>query len=335
MNTNRYFASQFFRDAALLFAMLSAVLFAQEKPAQAPPRVRMPIFAVAAHASNPILVPHENTWQGESVGSPAAIVKDDTLFLLYEGEERAGFGIWRSTGRIGLAFSTDGVNFTRALQPLLLPTLDLETPGGCKEPRIIFSDGTYYMTYSAYDGKTMRLVLATSSNLRHWKKHGLVLPDTGATACGAIFAEKINGRFVMYYGKYGDIRVAYSNDLRHWFPQADPVLRPRPGKFDGEALSPGPPPVLIDSTIVLLYNATAASGREACGLARFAMDDPVTPLARSENPLYTPSQPEPRKEKPFTLSGLVWYRGQYELFYSGPSAAISRLQGKLLYEENR
>lgn len=336
MKTNRYFARKLFRLPAWLAAFFAPVLLGQEKPVQTHSRTRMPIFAFEAHASNPILVPQGNSWQSEGVIAPAAIVKADTLFLLYEGEEGAGFGVGRSTGRIGLAFSTDGVSFTRAPQPLLIPTLDVETPGGCRNPRVVFSGGTYYMTYSAYDGQTMRLALATSSDLRRWKKRGLILPDTGATSGGAIFSEKINGRFIMYYGKHGDIRVAYSNDLSHWFPQTEPVLQPRPGKFDGEALWPGPPPILVDSAIVFLYNARDASGRHACGLALFSKDDPVTVLARAESPLFPPPQQfEAGELRPLAVSGLVWFLGQYELFYSGPRAAIALAKGRLLYEEKR
>ena len=31
------------------------------------------------------------------------------------------------------------------------------------------------MTYTAYDGKTARMSIASSKDLIHWKKHGLIL----------------------------------------------------------------------------------------------------------------------------------------------------------------
>lgn len=263
----------------------------------------------------------------------AALVKEDTLFLLYTAEDQTRFGIWNGASRIGLAFSTDGRNFTRMSEPVLTPTLDVETPGGCRDPRVVVADNVYYMTYSAFDAKTARVALATSSDLRHWKKHGLIFPDTGATSAGAIFPHKINGRYVMYYAKQ-DIRIAYSNDLLHWFPQDNPVLRPRYGRFDSEALAPGPPPVMIDSTLVLIYNAEDVNGNRSCGLARFSMDNPTEVLARLESPLFAPAQTEDQKKR-FVTSGLAWFRGQYELFYGGPATAISRARGKLLFAERK
>ncbi len=295
------------------------------------PRIRLPIFAFEPHAANPILSSQGSTWEAQAVTNAAALVKHDTLFLLYTAEDQIRFGTWNGTARIGLAFSTDGVNFTRAAEPVLQPTLDVETPGGCRDPRVIFADNVYYMTYSAFDFKTPRLALATSSNLREWKKHGLLLPDTGATKAGAMFPQKVNGRYVMYYGKQEEVRIAYSNDLVHWFPQAEPVLRPRYGKFDSEALEPGPPPVIIDSTIVLLYNARDLNGRSACGLVRFSLDNPTTVLARLDSPLFTPLSTSVK----FEASGLIWFRGQYELFYNWTATTLGKAGGKLLYTESK
>ncbi|NUO80695.1 hypothetical protein HUU05_11495, partial [candidate division KSB1 bacterium] len=118
------------------------------------------------------------------------------------------------------------------------------------------------------------------------------------------------------------------------FPQDAPVLQPRYGKFDSEALAPGPPPVMIDSTLVLLYNAEDMNGNRSCGLARFAMENPTEVLARLESPLFAPAQTEDQK-KSFITSGLVWFRSQYELFYGGPATAISRARGKLLFVESK
>jgi predicted GH43/DUF377 family glycosyl hydrolase len=47
---------------------------------------------------------------------------------------------------------------------------------GVEDPRIVQSkEGEYIMTYTAYDGKTARMSIASSKDLIHWKKHGLIL----------------------------------------------------------------------------------------------------------------------------------------------------------------
>jgi len=45
--------------------------------------------------------------------------------------------------------------------------------GGCEDPRVVEdSAGTYYMTYTAFDGTLARLMVASSLDLLHWTKHG-------------------------------------------------------------------------------------------------------------------------------------------------------------------
>lgn len=48
---------------------------------------------------------------------------------------------------------------------------------GCEDPRIVKIDGIYFMTYTAYDGTTARLSLATSNDLKIWQKHGNILKN--------------------------------------------------------------------------------------------------------------------------------------------------------------
>src|SRR5580765_1589235 len=129
---------------------------------------------------NPILTPDSTSvfldpilnrevhWEAKDVFNPAAIVRNDTVFLLYRAEDK--IGKFAGTSRIGLAWSTDGLHFTRQPSPVLYPDNDslqkYEWEGGCEDPRIVeSSNGTYYLTYTAYDGDKARLMIATSADL--------------------------------------------------------------------------------------------------------------------------------------------------------------------------
>ena len=63
----------------------------------------------------------------------------------------------------------------------------------------------------------------------------------------------------MYWGE-GTIHLATSPDLIHWQPVEDAsgkaidVLATRPGHFDSGFPEAGPPPVLTDKGIVVVYN---------------------------------------------------------------------------------
>ncbi len=232
-------------------------------------------------------------WEEKDVFNPAAVVRNDSVFLLYRAQDNIGKPA--GTSRIGLAYSTDGAHFTKMPAPVLYPDNDAykkyEWEGGCEDPRVVQdSSGTYYMTYTAFDGKQARLFIATSTDLLHWKKYGCVFANaykgkymnvwskSGSIVSvykdGKITAVKINGKYWMYWGdKY--IWAATSDDLINWQPverdatdtaksdmpfygvdvtRLKPVIKPRNGKFDSDLVESGPPAMLTADGIVLLYN---------------------------------------------------------------------------------
>ncbi len=251
---------------------------------------------------NPVLEPDGSTefycpvrhetvnWEQKDLFNPASVVKDDTLFILYRAEDTVG--IYNGTSRIGLAYSLDGHNFSRRDKPVLFPSEDeykiYEWEGGCEDPRIVEdSNGTYYMTYTAYDGDKARLLIATSEDLRHWTKHGSVFHKAGNeyvnmwSKSGSIICNEDNGRLVavriddvywMYWGDT-DIFIATSENLIDWTPllvkaqtsnnknrlkgskSFQILFSPRKGMFDSDLVEPGPPAILTDEGILFIYNS--------------------------------------------------------------------------------
>lgn len=59
------------------------------------------------------------------------MVLNDTIFLFYRAQNES------KTSTVGLAWSTDGVNFTRLDRPIIAPTEEWEQIGGCEDPRIV------------------------------------------------------------------------------------------------------------------------------------------------------------------------------------------------------
>src|SRR5208337_358478 len=160
------------------------------------------------------------------------------IVMLYRAQDKGG------TSRLGYADSADGVHFTRRSEPVFSPEKDYEKDGGVEDPRLVRFGDTYYLTYTGYNKKDAQLCLATSLDLVHWERKGVILPaykgrwNVGWTKSGAIVTEKINGRYWMYY--LGDLSrdvhvmgVASSADLVHWSDVLDhPVLEARAGQFD-------------------------------------------------------------------------------------------------------
>ena len=243
---------------------------------------------------SPIISPTSSGPASAGAFNPAAIQQDGKTILLYREQDIAG------TSRIGYASSTKGIHFTISDQPVLTPETDYEKDGGVEDPRVLKIGSTYYMTYTGYNKKDAQLCLATSTDLVHWERKGILLPaykgnwNTGWTKSGAIVPEKINGKWWMYYlGTAPDKRdymgLASSDDLLHWTDATtQPVLPRRAGAFDSRVMEPGPPPLVTDAGILLIYNGADDNLVYTTAWALFDKKDPSRLLARAEAPFLRP-----------------------------------------------
>lgn len=321
---------------------------------------------------NPILEPVDSTyflcpvrdtlvgWELKDVFNPAAVVRDGKVYLLYRAEDTVGRHA--GTSRIGLAVSTDGLHFVRNPEPVFYPKEDafttFEWDGGCEDPRIVEDEnGMYYMTYTAYDGETARLLIASSGDLVNWKKHGSVFrqADGGKYTSlwtksgsivtklvnGKLVATRINGKYWMYFGDT-DIYAATSANLVDWIPLTtadksgfEPVFSPREGSFDSDLVEPGPPAMLTDKGILLLYNArnhgekgdpSLPSGTYAAGQILFDANDPVNVIARADENFFKPSQPYEitgQVNNVCFIEGLVYFKDKWFLYYGTADSKIA------------
>lgn len=339
-----------------------------------------------ADSVNPILLPDTSLqffcpvlkrpvqWAKKDVFNPAAIVRNDTVFLLFRAEDT--IGKYAGTSRIGLAYSTDGLHFSKFAAPVLFPDNDAfkkwEWEGGCEDPRVVEDEsGTYFMTYTAYDGNKARLLVASSKDLRSWTKHGPVFlhafngkyVDTWSKSGsiistyegGKIIARKINGKYWMYWGDV-NIWAATSDDLIHWepvlyaqgeqpqielrhnaaeIPEIKIVFGPRKNKFDSDLVEPGPPAMITDKGILLIYNSRnvpsigdTALQEGTYAVAQVLMDkkDPTKPISRMDTYFM-----RPEKEYETTgqvnhvcfAEGLVQYKGGWFLYYGTADSKIA------------
>lgn len=239
------------------------------------------------YEGNPIITPQGATWEAKDVFNPAAITDGESIYMFYRAEDSTGIGVWNGTSRIGLAESSDGIHFKRHENPILEPTEEYELPGGTEDPRIVKIEGTFYLTYTAYDGQTARLALASSADLLNWEKHGILFPDLEWSKSGAIVPQKINGRYWMYFGDT-NIWAAWSEDLINWTRIKEPVMEPREGMFDSRLIEPGPTPLITDDGILLLYNSADEDLVYRTGQALFDINDPTRLLKRSTNYFLAP-----------------------------------------------
>jgi beta-1,2-mannosidase len=262
-----------------------------------------PPFGAWTRASErPILSPQGEGFESAGVFNPTVVKKDGSFVMLYRAQDHHG------TSSLGYATSQDGIHFERHAAPVMTAQEPYEKGGGVEDPRLQKFGDLYYLTYTGYnnvDGVGPRhldaqLCLATSKDLIHWERKGVILPaykgkwNTNWTKSGAMVPERIHGKYWMYY--LGDARgpnpqmgIASSDDLLHWTDALDrPVLANRKAMFDARVVEPGPAPLITRDGIFLTYNGAGEDGLYATGWALFDKNDPTRVLARSDAPIFSP-----------------------------------------------
>ena len=274
---------------------------------------------------HPVISPQGDSWESVGTFNPAVIIHQGKFVVLYRAQDKNG------TSRLGYAESGDGIHFTRRVEPVLSPEADYEKDGGVEDPRLLKIGEIYYLTYTGYNKKDAQLCLATSKDLVHWERKGVILPaykghwNVGWTKSGAIVPEEIEGKYWMYFlgtsaDKTDQMGLAYSTDLLHWTEAAEtPVLPRRPGQFDSRVVEPGPPPIVTSRGIVLIYNAADDKLVYRTALAIFDRQDPRKVLFRSDKPIF---EPEEEWEKIGQVPNVVFVEGMVKkgnryLFYYG------------------
>lgn len=304
----------------------------------------------------------EAQWEPSDTFNPAAAVKDDKIYVLYRAEDHSGEGIGQRTSRIGIASSADGIAMKKNDAPVLYPGEDsqkeFEWHGGCEDPRVaVTADGTYLILYTQWNQKVPRLAAATSKDLLHWTKAGPVFQDAYngkffnmATKSASIVTKvvngkqvitKINGKYFMYWGEE-NVYAATSTDLINWEPliNADSTLKklasPREGFFDSQLTECGPPAVMTDRGIVLLYNGknNATGGDKnyttnayCAGQILFSATDPTKVLHRLDKPFLIPEASfEKSGQYPagtVFIEGLVYFKSKWFLYYGCADSRVA------------
>lgn len=293
-------------------------------------------------------------WMAAHTFNPASVVRNGRMVVLFRAEDNPNEAlIGYHTSRLGYAWSDDGEHFSLRPAPVLYPAEDsqerAEWPGGCEDPRLCEGpDGTYYVTYTQWNRKTWRLGVASSLDLIHWKKHGSPFAGTPyeqlKTKSAAIIqkieggrmkAARIGGKYWMVFGE-NEIHLATSSDLVHWSPVEQPsrkllvLMSPRRFRFDSGLPEVGPPPLVTEHGIVMLYNGknsdsdadrdpSIAAGAYSGGQALLDPRDPTRLLARTDRPFIQPELPWERsgqyKAGTTFLEGLSYFRGKLFLYY--------------------
>ncbi|MDB4924106.1 hypothetical protein [Mucilaginibacter sp.] len=118
-----------------------------------------------------ILTTTDLDFENDGVLNPAVVKEGDIVHLFYRAVRMGNYstiGHCKLDGPVNLA--------ERMVTPFLLPQFDYENHG-MEDPRIAKIGDTYYLSYIAFDGKDALGAVATSTDLQHFDKHGIIVPQ--------------------------------------------------------------------------------------------------------------------------------------------------------------
>jgi predicted GH43/DUF377 family glycosyl hydrolase len=266
---------------------------------------------------NPTLTPSNNDWESVAVFNPAAILDDNKVHLFYRAHGHDGISV------IGYAVSNDGINFDQRFDtPVYIPTEEFETSQivdkksvytsggngmGCEDPRVTMIDDKLYMIYAAFNGYEQARLAMTTLNYDdfkkqnwEWSKAHLMSPrptvwGTGNKS-GALFPEKINGKYVILHRIWPNISIDYVDDMDFsnedkWLEEKGKIP-PRQGMWDSAKIGAGAPPLKTKDGWLLIYQSVGKqdSGKYKIGAMLLDLEDPSKILYRSQHPVLEPNE---------------------------------------------
>ena len=145
---------------------------------------------------------------------------------------------------------------------------------------------------------------------------------------------KIKGKYWMYWGEHF-VNLAWSTNLYDWYPLLDKygelkkAMVTRPGKFDSDLTECGPPALITDKGILLMYNGKNANDEKAdpslpkgtysVGEVVFDIKNMEKIIFRTDTSLLKPSLPHEvtgQYKAGTTFSeGLVYFKKKWYVYY--------------------
>jgi len=261
---------------------------------EAPVSPHPPAGPLKRFEGNPVLRPiPEHRWESKYVFNAATIKIGRRVYMLYRahGED--------DVSRIGLAVSDDGFVFNRRLAyPIFEPGHESES-SGCEDPRVTLMDGCIYMTYTAYDGVTPQIALASidaddfvSYRWSRWRRHGLFRSGC-VNKDAAVFPERFGGKVSMLHRIEPDIWITFSDDLRFPWPDEDDRILARSGEgtaWDAKKIGAGAQPIKTEYGWLLITHGVDHHDVYRLGVMLVDLIDPSRLIYRSPNAILEPAQ---------------------------------------------
>lgn len=248
---------------------------------------------IKRYKNNPILTKDDIPYPVATVHNAGVVKHKDKYIMIFRSHKLNGRSI------LGKATSDDGFNFTVDKEPFMVP----EKEGvfkeyeeyGVEDPRIVFIDGEYLITYSAYSKHGVRVALAKTKDFTSVERFSLITEADYRNI--VIFPEKFDGLYARLDRPHSEISpwaiwISYSPDLRYW-GESKLIMKPLQYHWDEMKIGPGATPIKTPRGWLNIYHGvfpTMDGSVYRLGVALHDLKDPSKIIAVGDDWILQPEE---------------------------------------------
>jgi predicted GH43/DUF377 family glycosyl hydrolase len=248
---------------------------------------------IKRYSNNPILTKEDVPYPVATVHNAGMVKHNNTYIMIFRSHKLNGRSI------LGIARSNDGFNFKAEKEPFMVPA----TEGifkeyeeyGVEDPRIVFIDGEYLITYSAYSRHGVRVGLAKTKDFKSIERFSLITEADYRNV--VIFPEKFDGLYARLDRPHSEISpwsiwISYSPDLRFW-GESKLIMKPLQYHWDEMKIGPGVPPIKTPRGWLNIYHGvfpTMDGNVYRLGVALHDLKDPSKIIAVGDEWILQPEE---------------------------------------------
>lgn len=248
---------------------------------------------IQRYPNNPILTKKDVPYPVATIHNAGIVKYQDTYMMIFRSHKLNGRSI------LGKAVSTDGYNFKVDPEPFMTPASEgifkTYEEYGVEDPRIVFMEGEYLITYSAYSRHGVRIGLAKTKDFTSVERFSLITEADYRNV--VIFPEKFDGLYARLDRPHSEISpwsvwISYSPDLRFW-GESKIIMKPVQYHWDEMKIGPGAPPIKTPRGWLNIYHGvfpTMDGSVYRLGVALHDLKDPSRVIAVGDEWILQPEE---------------------------------------------
>ena len=250
-------------------------------------------MSIKRYHKNPILTKDDVPYPVTTVHNAGVIKCNGKYIMIFRAHKRNGRSI------LGKAVSDDGFHFEVDKEPFMVPAVEgifkEYEEYGVEDPRIVFLEDEYLITYSAYSRHGVRIGLAKTRDFKTIERFSLITEADYRNV--VIFPEKFNGLYARLDRPHSEISpwsiwISWSPDLKYW-GDSKIVMKPLQYHWDEMKIGPGTPPIKTPRGWLHIYHGVFPT-MDGCvyrlGVALHRLEDPSQIIAIGDEWILQPEE---------------------------------------------